>query len=51
VAAAVVGEAGGDRLAIEGLAGGANVDAPVADVVAAWRGALPALLGHGTTQG
>jgi len=51
VAAAVVGAAGGDRLAIEGLAGGANVDAPVADVVAAWRGALPALLGHGTTQG
>jgi phosphoribosylformylglycinamidine synthase subunit PurL len=51
VAAAMVGEAGGDRLAIEGLAGGANVDAPVADVVAAWRGALPALLGHGTTQG
>jgi phosphoribosylformylglycinamidine synthase II len=51
VAAAIVGEAGGDRLAIEGLAGGANVDAPVADVVAAWRGALPALLGHGTTQG
>jgi phosphoribosylformylglycinamidine synthase II len=51
VAAAVVGEAGGDRLAIEGLAGGANVDAPVADVVAAWRGTLPALLGHGTTQG
>jgi phosphoribosylformylglycinamidine synthase subunit PurL len=51
VAAAVVGEAGGDRLAIEGLAGGANVDAPVADLVAAWRGALPALLAHGTTQG
>lgn len=51
VPAAVVGDAGGDRLTIEGLAGGANVEAPVADVVAAWRGTLPALLGQGTTQG
>ncbi len=51
VPAAVVGDAGGDRLTIEGLAGGANVEVPVADVVAAWRGTLPALLGQGTTQG
>jgi phosphoribosylformylglycinamidine synthase subunit PurL len=51
VPAAVVGDAAGDRLTIEGLAGGANVDVPVADVVAAWRGTLPALLGRGTTQG
>ncbi|HEX6569477.1 MAG TPA: AIR synthase-related protein, partial [Acidimicrobiales bacterium] len=51
VAAATVGDAGGDRLAVDGLAGGANVDVAVADVVAAWRGALPALLAHGTTQG
>jgi phosphoribosylformylglycinamidine synthase len=50
VAAAIVGEAGGDRLVVEGLAGGANVDLAVAEVVAAWRGALPALLGHGTAQ-
>jgi phosphoribosylformylglycinamidine synthase len=51
VPAGIVGEAGGDHLTIEGLAGGANVDLALADVVAAWRGALPALLGHGTTQG
>ena len=51
VAAATVGDAGGDRLAVDGLAGGANVDVAVADVVAAWQGALPALLAHGTTQG
>jgi phosphoribosylformylglycinamidine synthase subunit PurL len=51
VPAALVGDAGGDRLVIEGLAGGANVDVPVSDVVAAWRGRLPDLLGHGTTQG
>jgi phosphoribosylformylglycinamidine synthase II len=51
VAAVIVGEAGGDRLAIEGMDGGANVDLAVADVVGAWRGRLPALLGHGTTQG
>jgi phosphoribosylformylglycinamidine synthase subunit PurL len=50
VGAAIVGEAGGDRLVVEGLAGGANVDLAVAEVVAAWRGALPALLGHGTAQ-
>jgi phosphoribosylformylglycinamidine synthase len=51
VPAGIVGEAGGDRLAIAGLAGGADVDLPVADVTTAWRGALPSLLGHGTTQG
>jgi phosphoribosylformylglycinamidine synthase len=50
VPAAIIGEAGGDRLVIEGLAGGANVDLAVGDVVAAWRGALPSLLGHGTAQ-
>ena len=48
VAAALVGEAGGDRLAIEGLAGGANVDAPVERVVAAlaWCAAVPARPRH-----
>jgi phosphoribosylformylglycinamidine synthase subunit PurL len=51
VAAVIVGEAGGDWLAVDGLAGGANIDLPVADVAAAWRGHLPSLLGHGTTQG
>jgi phosphoribosylformylglycinamidine synthase len=51
VPATIVGEAGGERLTIAGLAGVADVDLPVADVTAAWRGALPSLLGHGTTQG
>ena len=51
VPASLVGEAGGDRLTFAGLAGGADVDLPVADLAAAWRGALPTLLGHGTTQG
>jgi phosphoribosylformylglycinamidine synthase len=51
VPATLVGEAGGDRLTIAGLAGGADVDLPVTEVTAAWRGALPSLLGHGTTQG
>jgi phosphoribosylformylglycinamidine synthase len=46
VPAAVVGEAGGDRLTVEGL-----VDVTLADAIAAWRGRLPELLGHGTTQG
>jgi phosphoribosylformylglycinamidine synthase subunit PurL len=50
VPAAIVGDAGGDRLVVEGLAGGANVDLAVVDVTAAWRGALPSLLGHGTAQ-
>ena len=42
----VVGAAGGDRLVVDGL-----VDVALADAVAAWRGRLPELLGHGTTQG
>jgi phosphoribosylformylglycinamidine synthase len=42
----VVGEAGGNRLVVDGL-----VDVALADAVAAWRGRLPDLLGHGTTQG
>jgi phosphoribosylformylglycinamidine synthase len=44
--AVVVGDAGGDRIAVEGM-----VDVTLADAVAAWRGRLPELLGHGTTQG
>jgi phosphoribosylformylglycinamidine synthase subunit PurL len=44
--ASVVGDAGGDRVTIEGL-----VDVGLADAVAAWKGRLPELLGHGTTQG
>jgi hypothetical protein len=44
--ASVVGEAGGDRVAIGGL-----VDVGLAEAVAAWKGRLPELLGHGTTQG
>ncbi|MBN2623225.1 MAG: hypothetical protein JXA83_07655, partial [Acidimicrobiales bacterium] len=51
VPATFLGEAGGDRLTVEGLAGGADVDLAVDHVVAAWRGALPSLLGHGTSQG
>jgi phosphoribosylformylglycinamidine synthase subunit PurL len=46
VAAVTVGDAGGDRLTVEG-----QVDVPLADAVAAWKGRLPELLGHGTTQG
>jgi hypothetical protein len=45
----VVGEAGGDRFVVSGI--GAGIDLPLDTVAAAWRGALPALLGHGTTQG
>ena len=44
--AVVVGDAGGDRIAVEGM-----LDVALADGVAAWRGHLPELLGHGTTQG
>ena len=46
VPAALVGRAGGDRLTI----GGGTwpvVDVPVADATDAWRGRLPAVLGHG----
>ncbi|HEX6423154.1 MAG TPA: phosphoribosylformylglycinamidine synthase subunit PurL [Acidimicrobiales bacterium] len=50
VPATLAGEAGGDRLTVTGPAG-TGVDLPVAEVVAAWRGRLPAQLGHGTTQG
>jgi phosphoribosylformylglycinamidine synthase len=46
VPAVEVGSAGGDRLVVDGM-----VDLPLADVVASWRGKLPALLGQGTTQG
>ena len=42
----VIGTAGGDRLVVEGV-----VDVALADAVAAWRGRLPDLLGHGTAQG
>jgi phosphoribosylformylglycinamidine synthase II len=42
----VVGDAGGDRLVIDPL-----VDVGLAEATAAWRGRLPDLLGHGTTQG
>jgi phosphoribosylformylglycinamidine (FGAM) synthase-like enzyme len=44
--ATVVGDAGGDRLTVEGL-----VDVALVDAVAAWKRRLPELLGHGTTQG
>jgi phosphoribosylformylglycinamidine synthase II len=50
VPAAVVGEAGGDRLTIAGGSWPA-VDVEVAAAAAASRGKLPELLGHGTTQG
>jgi phosphoribosylformylglycinamidine synthase II len=44
--AVAVGDAGGDRMAVEAM-----LDIALADAVAAWRGRLPELLGHGTTQG
>jgi phosphoribosylformylglycinamidine synthase len=50
VPAVLVGQAGGDRLTI----GGGTwpvVDVSVAEATGAWRGRLPGLLGHGTTQG
>ncbi|HEY7071278.1 MAG TPA: phosphoribosylformylglycinamidine synthase subunit PurL [Acidimicrobiales bacterium] len=50
VRATVVGEAGGDRLVVEGPAAAA-FDLDLAEVTAAWRGRLPELLGQGTTQG
>jgi phosphoribosylformylglycinamidine synthase subunit PurL len=50
VAAVLVGAAGGDRLVVDGVPG-VGIDMSVADVVAAWRGKLPSVLGHGTTQG
>jgi phosphoribosylformylglycinamidine synthase len=50
VEGAIVGEARDDRLTITGGTWPA-VDLGLAAVTAAWRGKLPALLGHGTTQG
>jgi phosphoribosylformylglycinamidine synthase subunit PurL len=50
VEATIVGEAGGDHLTISGGTWPA-VDLALAAATAAWRGKLPALLGHGTTQG
>ena len=44
--AAVLGQAGGDRLVVEGL-----LDVPVADAVAAWRDALPRALGMAGLDG
>jgi phosphoribosylformylglycinamidine synthase subunit PurL len=46
VDARVIGDAGGDRLVVDGL-----VDLPLAEATASWRGRLPDVLGHGTTQG
>ncbi len=46
VPARVIGTAGGGRLVVEGV-----LDVSLADATAAWRGRLPDLLGHGTTQG
>jgi phosphoribosylformylglycinamidine synthase II len=46
VPAQAIGTAGGGHLTI-----GSLVEVPLADAVAAWRGRLPELLGHGTTQG
>jgi phosphoribosylformylglycinamidine synthase subunit PurL len=46
IPAVEIGSAGGDRLVVSGM-----VDLALADVVAAWRGKLPDLLGQGTTQG
>ena len=40
-----IGEAGGDRMVVDGL-----VDVSVADAVAAWRDRIPAALGAGTAQ-
>jgi phosphoribosylformylglycinamidine synthase len=50
VQAVDAGAAGGDRLVVTG-AGPTAVDVAVAAATAAWRGRLPELLGHGTTQG
>jgi phosphoribosylformylglycinamidine synthase subunit PurL len=51
VPAELLGQAGGDRLTVTGAAAGPGLDLGVSDVVAAWKGTLPALLGQGTTQG
>jgi phosphoribosylformylglycinamidine synthase len=46
VPAQLLGEAGGERLTVEGL-----LDVSLDDAVVAWRDALPSTLGHGTVQG
>jgi phosphoribosylformylglycinamidine synthase len=46
VPAQLLGEAGGERLTVEGLQ-----DVSLDDAVVAWRDALPSTLGHGTVQG
>jgi len=46
VAAALLGEAGGDRLVVDGV-----IDFALTDAQDAWRAQLPAALGAGTTQG
>jgi phosphoribosylformylglycinamidine synthase subunit PurL len=51
VPAELLGHAGGDRLTVTGATAGPGLDLGVSDVVAAWKGTLPALLGQGTTQG
>ncbi len=50
VPSVIVGEAGGDRLVIEGPPSAA-FDLDLNEATAAWRGRLPDLLGQGTTQG
>ena len=50
VPAVMVGEAGGDRVTVEGQPSAA-LDVDLAKAIAAWRGRLPDLLGQGTTQG
>jgi phosphoribosylformylglycinamidine synthase len=40
-----LGQAGGDRLVVDGL-----VDVAVADAVGAWRSVIPSALGHGAVH-
>jgi phosphoribosylformylglycinamidine synthase len=46
VPAQLLGDAGGDRLVVDGL-----LDVSLEDATVAWRDALPSTLGHGTVQG
>ncbi len=46
VPATLLGAAGGDRLVVDGL-----LDVALDDATAAWRDALPSMLGHGSVQG